>query len=276
MSDVAAVAGAVSGAVEALVVQPLDMVKTRFQLNPGQNPSIISEFRQLIKEGGFPRLYRGVLPEMAGNMPTRTAMFTGKTIGSDVLVKITGSKSVFTEFGAGAIAGVPEGLVTNPFQVVKVRLQSRAHNAAYKNTFDCFATIFRMEGPLAFLIGWKATVKRNSLWNAVYFSSMMVIQREVGPPSPGISGTIQSLASGFVGGVTATCCNAPLDVAKSRIQGNVGSGTTSTFGILANILQQEGAAALYKGFAPKALRMGCGGAVGITTFEFVSKILQRS
>lgn len=32
------VAGAVGGVVEAMVVQPLDMIKTRFHLNPGANP----------------------------------------------------------------------------------------------------------------------------------------------------------------------------------------------------------------------------------------------
>lgn len=59
-------AGGIAGIVEAVVVQPLELIKVRFQLNHGNNPSITSYARDIIAEGGPSRLFRGLLPELVG------------------------------------------------------------------------------------------------------------------------------------------------------------------------------------------------------------------
>ena len=48
-------AGALAGAMECVVVQPFDLVKTRFQLNPGANAGISTTLANLVREGGFRR-----------------------------------------------------------------------------------------------------------------------------------------------------------------------------------------------------------------------------
>ena len=73
----------------------------------------------------------------------------------------------------------------------------------------------------------------------------------------------------------ATVCNNPFDVVKSRLQAKVTSGSSCARAesILANLLdiwRTEGWRGLYVGFVPKALRMGIGGAVGMTAFEAAS------
>ena len=47
---------------------------------------------------------------------------------------------------------------------------------------------------------------------------------------------------------------------------------TSTFQTLRLIYREEGLSACYKGFVPKAIRMGLGGAVAMSTFELVQYI----
>merc|ERR1719499_2015051 len=99
----------------------------------------------------------------------------------------------------------------------------------------------------------------------MYFISLLYIRRAAPPPrekSLGLKGTLYSLITGFAGGITATACNAPFDVCKSRIQAQPARGHrkyTSTLQALSHIAREEGSAALYKGFFPKALRMGIGG-----------------
>ncbi len=66
-------AGATSGIVEGLSIQPLELIKTRFQINQGQRLHILPTLRDIIREGGVLQLYRGGLPEIAGLIPRATA-----------------------------------------------------------------------------------------------------------------------------------------------------------------------------------------------------------
>jgi len=83
--------------------------------------------------------------------------------------------------------------------------------------------------------------------------------------------------SGFVGALFATCFNAPFDVVKSRFQSQQSSDKVrkyrGTLQSLTLIYKEEGLAACYKGFQPKAIRMGLGGGVAMMTFEFTKSFL---
>ena len=67
-------AGACSGMAEAFVVQPFDMVKTRHQINTGNNPGVFSTLHSLYKEGGVKLWYRGMGAELVGMVPKSSAM----------------------------------------------------------------------------------------------------------------------------------------------------------------------------------------------------------
>jgi hypothetical protein len=59
-------AGAISGVVEGLSIQPLELIKTRFQINSGERMRLIPTIRAILQEGGVAQLYRGALPEVTG------------------------------------------------------------------------------------------------------------------------------------------------------------------------------------------------------------------
>ncbi len=69
-------AGAMAGIIEGVTVQPLEMIKTRFQINTGQRMRVLQTIREVIKEGGVMRLYRGALPEIVGIVPRSTALWS--------------------------------------------------------------------------------------------------------------------------------------------------------------------------------------------------------
>lgn len=66
-------AGAVSGLLEGVSIQPLEMLKTRFQIHKGEHLQLIPTIRDIIREGGVKQLYRGGLPEITGLIPRATA-----------------------------------------------------------------------------------------------------------------------------------------------------------------------------------------------------------
>jgi solute carrier family 25 2-oxodicarboxylate transporter 21 len=274
----APLAGALAGLVEVVIVQPLDMVKTRFQIHEqGRNPSVPRALLDIYREGGLRRFYRGFLPEAASTMPARTVMYTTDDLVRQRLSRDFGPSAAVSSV-AGASAGVPEALVVTPLQVVKVRLQSKEYLGQYRNTADCFRKVLADEGFRALFTGVGATAYRNSIWNGVYFGLVHEFKSMSmrGDESP-IQKALGTSALSLVAGALATCVNAPADTAKSRIQLQDSRADVqryrTTFQTLALILKEEGPKACYKGFAPKACRMALGGAVGMPIFDAVNSLL---
>lgn len=216
-----ALAGAFAGASEMVVVQPLDMLKTRLQLNPTPGAGLISTLRSVVQEGGVLALYRGLLPELLCGIPKSSVVYASYSKARQLLASATGRDDALTSFVAGASSGIPEAIVVTPFQVVKVRMQARAHMGRYRNAGHCVSTMLREEGAASLATGLSATVMRNCVWNAFYFSSFVMLSRVRGEGG----GRVQTLTSGFAAGVFATCFNTPFDVIKSRMQADVGTTT---------------------------------------------------
>lgn len=266
----------------------LDMVKTRFQLNSGQNPSVFSYMATVFKTEGIMRFYRGMGAEMVGMVPKSSAMYASyelfrRIIDDALLETMTDNpfkKSAIVCSLAGGFSGIPEAVIITPTQVVKVRLQSKDYIGKYTNSLNCAVKIVKEEGLAMLMTGLGPTLLRNSVWNSVYFGSMQylkVLSNSIFPAKRSFwIDRTETLFTGFTGAVFATCFNAPFDVVKSRFQSQLPSSTPkyrSTFQSLGLILKEEGLAACYKGFQPKAIRMGLGGGVAMLTFEMVCHVL---
>jgi solute carrier family 25 2-oxodicarboxylate transporter 21 len=269
-------AGAISGIAEAIIVQPFDMVKTRHQLNPGINDGVFRTLMQLYNEGGIRLWYRGFVPEVIGIIPKSSAMYGTYGTVLKYLSKqerLHGNKTLIASL-AGFTSGISEAIVVTPSQIVKVRLQAREHMGCYTGPIDCCYKLYSQEGVKAFFIGLQPTLWRNCIWNTVYFGLMERIRRNLPPTSSTMEASVQTFGSGFVGAFVATCFNAPFDVVKSRFQCQLPRDDGklkyhSTFQSLILIWREEGTTAVYKGFRPKAIRMGLGGATAMSVYEFI-------
>eukprot|EP00960_Hanusia_phi_P078212 768793-Hanusia_phi.AAC.8 len=274
-------AGASAGIVEAVVVHPLDMVrdvltavpiKTRHQLSVVKNENSLRTAHLLIREGGVPRLYRGLTPEIVGMIPKSSAMYAGYDLSRLLLAKTPLGDSSLSVFLAGCISGIPEAIATTPFQVVKIRLQARENVSKFSGPVDCAMQTWKMQGVKGLLTGLQTTIWRNSIWNSIYFYSMHEMKKASPPPPQQHQQVLQNLLFGFVAGFVATAADAPFDTVKSRIQAPLPSSSSfvekpKTFTMLSEIIRQEGLLACYKGFPPKAVRMALGGAVAIAAYE---------
>lgn len=103
-------------------MQPIDLVTVRQQINQGRQESILETARNVYKEGGFLRFYRGMGPELAGMVPKSSAMFASYELTKNFLAAKYGDSSVAATV-AGFVSGVPEAVIVQPFQLVKIRLQ---------------------------------------------------------------------------------------------------------------------------------------------------------
>jgi len=273
-----------------LVMYPLDVVKTRVQLQTGpavpggadHYNGMVDCFRKIIKNEGFSRLYRGINAPILMEAPKRATKFAaneswGKfyrdTFG---VAKMNQSLSVLT----GATAGATESFVVVPFELVKIRLQDRASAGKYNGMVDCVTKIIKTEGPLALYNGLESTMWRHILWNAGYFGCIFQVRALLPKADNKKTQTMYDLLSGATGGTVGTIVNTPMDVVKSRIQNSPKiAGSVPKYNwawpALGTVMKEEGFAALYKGFLPKVLRLGPGGGILLVVYTGVMDFFRK-
>eukprot|EP01122_Echinamoeba_exundans_P018002 TRINITY_DN992_c0_g1_i1.p1 TRINITY_DN992_c0_g1~~TRINITY_DN992_c0_g1_i1.p1 ORF type:complete len:298 (+),score=100.61 TRINITY_DN992_c0_g1_i1:49-942(+) len=257
-------AGAVAGVVECLIMYPLDVVKTLQQLKVGKGAGTFTLLFDLIKREKF-GIYRGIIAPLLMEAPKRAIKFAASET----------YKPYLGPTGAGLGAGITEAFVVVPFELVKIRMQARENVGRYANSMDAVVKIAQQEGPLTFYKGLESTLWRNGVWNAAYFGTIHRIKEAipVAQDKPALT-SARDFAAGVVAGTLATTLNTPFDVAKSRIQ-NTADKAGWTVPTVAKIASTEGAAALYKGYLPKVLRLGPGGGIMLAAFEFTANWIRK-
>ncbi|KAL7622178.1 hypothetical protein AAE478_007681 [Parahypoxylon ruwenzoriense] len=275
-------AGAVAGVSEILTMYPLDVVKTRVQLQTGTGAGadsyngMLDCFQKIIRNEGFSRLYRGITAPILMEAPKRATKFAANDEWGKFYRGIFGAEKMNQSLSilTGASAGATESFVVVPFELVKIRLQDKASAGKYNGMLDVVAKTVKNEGILAMYNGLESTMWRHVLWNAGYFGCIFQV-RELIPKAETKRGQIiNDLISGSVGGTVGTIINTPMDVVKSRIQnspkvpGQVPKYNWA-WGACVTVMKEEGFGALYKGFLPKVLRLGPGGGILLVVYTGV-------
>ncbi|MCJ1411187.1 Mitochondrial 2-oxodicarboxylate carrier 2 [Ptychographa xylographoides] len=275
-------AGAVAGVSEILVMYPLDVVKTRVQLQLGKGVGdegyngMVDCFRKIIKNEGFSRLYRGISAPILMEAPKRATKFAANDEWGKVYRNLFGVAKMDQKLSilTGASAGATEAFVVVPFELIKIRLQDRASAGKYNGMIDCVVKTVKAEGPLALYNGLESTLWRHILWNAGYFGCIFQVRELLPKAADKRQQVMMDLLSGATGGTVGTMLNTPMDVIKSRIQNSPKiAGSIPKYNwawpSVGLVMREEGFSALYKGFLPKVLRLGPGGGILLVVFTGV-------
>ncbi|XP_078042488.1 mitochondrial 2-oxodicarboxylate carrier [Augochlora pura] len=275
-------AGGCAGFVEACIMHPMDLIKTRFQLQVkiAQNDALYYTgirdcMRKMYINEGFAAFWKGILPPVIMETPKRAVKFFSfeqyKKLFSD------SSSKTMVFYYAGFLTGVTEGILVNPFEVVKVQMQSdRKHFKHSPSTFSVTQRILAQQGfgLNGLNKGLSATIMRNGIFNTFYFGTYNALLPWLKTQQDYAPELLLKFVLGFISGTLASCMNIPFDVAKSRIQGPQGEiqykGTIKTICI---VYHREGFRALYKGLLPKVLRLGPGGAIMLIVYEHMKSYL---
>lgn len=125
------VQGGIAGGIGAFAVYPIDLVKTRLQ---NQRSNVVGEVmyrnafdcvkKVYANEGGVRAFYRGVLPQLVGVAPEKAIKITvNELVRKKLTDPETGRIPLWGEILAGGAAGGCQVSVTNPLEIVKIRLQ---------------------------------------------------------------------------------------------------------------------------------------------------------
>ncbi|KAH9984844.1 mitochondrial carrier domain-containing protein [Russula vinacea] len=277
-------AGAIAGVSEILTFYPLGVVKTRMQLERGKtSTSLLGSFRSIIREEGFGRLYRGLVPPLLLEAPKRATKFAANDFWGKTFKTLTGEPEMTRQLSivTGCSAGATESFVVVPFELVKIKLQDKSLASAYSGPLDVVRQVVRRDGILGLYAGMEATFWRHLWWNGGYFGSIFQVKTMLPKAETPQGQLLNNFVSGSVGGFVGTVLNTPFDVVKSRIQGaeklpGVIPKYNWTYPALITIFREEGPAALYKGFVPKVLRLAPGGGVLLLVVEFTLGVFRKA
>lgn len=271
-------AGGIAGWVELFCMYPTDVVKTRAQqVVSGQRPSLFGSLRDLFKEGGVLRLYRGIAAPVVVEPIKRATKFATNEEYRKLVIG-NGPSTFGKSIVCGFLAGSTEGFVIAPFELVKVRMQAKNRIGLYSNSWNCASTVFKQENVLGFYRGASSAIQRNGVWNGIYFGIVNQLKTVFPQNRSKWENMFWSFVSGLIGGTIGTIANTPWDVVASRVR-NVLPGEQSpykfTFPSMILIVKNEGISALWRGFVAKVARLGPGGGIMIVVFDGVSEILRR-
>lgn len=271
-------AGAVAGISEILTMYPLDVVKTRIQLQVGSSKNaeykgVFDCFKKIIKNEGPATLYRGISAPILMEAPKRATKFAANDSWGSFWKKTFGVEKLNQSLAIlnGACAGATESFIVVPFELVKIRLQDKTKAKLYNGPTDVLIKTIKNEGILALYNGLEATLWRHIIWNAGYFGVIFQIRDLLPEAKDARQKTFNDLVSGMLGGICGTVLNTPFDVVKSRIQSaSKVEGQVRKYNwawpSLGIVLREEGFGALYKGFLPKVLRLGPGGGILLVVY----------
>ncbi|KAK6118267.1 hypothetical protein DH2020_048053 [Rehmannia glutinosa] len=270
-----ALSGSLGGIVEASCLQPIDVIKTRLQLDrTGAYKGIIHCGTTISKSEGVRALWKGLTP-FATHLTLKYALRMGSNavLQSAFKDSQTGNLSHHGRLLSGFGAGVLEALViVTPFEVVKIRLQQQRGLSTellkYKGPIHCARMIVREEGLLGLWAGAAPTVMRNGTNQAAMFTAKNAFDGVLWNKHEGDGKVLhpwQSMISGFLAGTAGPVCTGPFDVVKTRLMAQSRSGGElkykGMFHAIRTIYAEEGLRALWKGLLPRLMRIPPGQAI---------------
>ncbi|KAJ6023252.1 hypothetical protein N7499_008576 [Penicillium canescens] len=276
-SVVETLAGFTAGIVSTLSLHPLDLVKTRLQVDRSSSSRLGSSLRIIREishhEGGFAAFYRGLAPNLVGNSTSWALYFFCYSSLKDALRiyrqrrnHMLASSDYFLASGS---AGAITAILTNPIWVIKTRMLSTGSHVpgAYSSLTSGIKQIYRTEGIPGFYRGLVPAlfgVSHGALQFMAYEQLKLIrsgtmnteVSFDGGRGAERALGNfdffaISSLSKVFAGSVTY-----PYQVIRSRLQTYEAHRIyRGAIDVISQIWTREGAAGFYKGLGPNLFRV---------------------
>mgnify|MGYP001508175803 FL=1 len=243
--------GGVAGLVSCVLLQPMDLLKTRMQQEripyaanaPSAGTRLVRAFHNVVETDGWRGLWRGTVPTMARNVPGVAAYFY--TInelrwivarwqipllsmptssqqpavfkhGVSTMARLSTAGNLVT----GAFARVAIGLVLNPVSIVKARFESSHYTKnAYPSLLGSLHSLYAEGGVRGFFRGFSATALRDAPYAGLYLALYEQGKQACAFFSHERTGAWWVVsASSLYAGTLATVFTHPFDILKTRMQ----------------------------------------------------------
>ena len=257
------IAGGSAACVATMCVHPVDLLKTRVQMQVvpagASRLGSIQMAKNIIHEGGFTKLYAGLSAAIM-----RQAVYGTARLGlHDQLSKMFRDRNgghaipLYQKIAASMISGAVGGLAGNPFDIAMVRMQADGQapieqRRGYTNVFTAVARITKEEGVLTLWRGSLPMVFRAIAMNVGMLASYDQA-KEMFIPYTG-TGKVTSLIASAISGFVCAFTTLPFDLVKCRMMNMRVDPATGEFpykNVLDcgfKILKEEGVLTFWRGY----------------------------
>jgi len=258
-----ALAGALGCSITHGALTPVDVVKTRIQLDPAKyNKGMIGGFRQVIAQEGAGALLTGFGPTAAGYFLQGALKFGGYEFWKKFFIDNLGIETATRNktavyLASSAIAEFFADVALCPLEATRIRLVSQPDFAP--GLVSGFTRLLREEGVAkGFYSGFGPILFKQIPYTmakfVVYELAAENIYAAIGRPRSELSnGTIVAvnLGSGIIAGTAAAIVSQPADTLLSKINKQKGAAGESVMGRLVKLAGELGPRGLFLGLGPR-------------------------
>ncbi|XP_072960092.1 protein MITOFERRINLIKE 1, chloroplastic [Typha angustifolia] len=264
-------AGGIAGAFTYVALLPLDAVKTKLQTKSISSlvapSSSIDAALSILRTHGPLGFYRGVSAVLFGSASSSALYFATCELFKSLLSSLPGSN--FPQFLIPPVSGAAGNIVSSAIMVPKELITQRMQAGAQGRSWEVAFRILQKDGILGLYAGYTATILRNLPAGILSYSSFEYLKAfvlsQTGKPN---LEPIESVCCGALAGAISASLTTPLDVVKTRLMTQAkGEGSNKVFGMMRQIVVEEGWAGLARGIGPRVLHSACFAALGYFAFE---------
>ncbi|KAI1738080.1 mitochondrial phosphate carrier protein [Xylaria scruposa] len=276
-----ALAGAVCCSFTHAILTPIDIIKTRIQVDPlTYNRGISGGLRQVVAGEGAGALATGLGPTVAGYFLQGALKFGGyeflKTRAIDTFGYETACNNRYAIYlGSSAIAEIAGDIVLCPFEAVRIRLVSQPGFG--RGMGDGFARIVREEGIRGLYSGLGPIMFKQVPYTmatfVVYENALEQAYKWVDRST--ISGTAITginLGSGLIAGIAAALVSQPADTMLSKINKEKGEAGEGVLRRLWRIARDTGIRGSYAGIRARLVMVGGMTAIQLAVYGDIKKV----
>jgi len=246
--------GAASGGICCSITHgaltPVDVVKTRVQLDPTKYTGLVSGFRTIVAEEGAGALTTGLGATAAGYFVQGWFKFGGVEFFKINAVKALGEEKAWNNksaiyIGASAAAEFIADCFLCPLEAVRIRQVSDPNFA--DSLGSGFVKMFKMEGIGGFYAGFLPILAKQIPYTCAKFlvqgTAADSMYGSMGKSPAELSGATNlgiSLLSGVIAGVAAAVISHPADTLLSKVNKKGAGGDGPLMQRLGNIAKEVG------------------------------------
>ncbi|KAI8958878.1 mitochondrial phosphate carrier protein Mir1 [Daldinia sp. FL1419] len=277
-----ALAGAICCSVTHGSLTPVDVVKTRIQLDPvTYNRGLFGGIKQVVANEGAGALLTGVGPTFAGYFLQGAFKFGGYEFFKQQSINLVGLENA-TQYRTGvylvssAFAEFFADIALCPLEATRIRLVSEPTYAS--GLVSGFSKILSQEGVGAFYAGFGPILFKQVPYTmakfVVYEKVAEAIYRQYpkNKMSDGLQTTV-NLGSGLIAGFAAAIVSQPADTMLSKINKTKGLPGESTTSRLVKIAKELGLRGSYSGIGARLFMVGTLTAGQFAIYGDIKKLL---